>query len=685
MKSALSLVAGTAAVASEVQTNPMSTVINLMDELTAKVMKDGEAEAKAYAEYVEWCDDTAKNTNFAIEDGTKQVDKLEAKIAELTSDSEVAGTKIEEHAAAIASIEKELKDAATVREKESADFEASEKELTDALSALSRAVGILEKEMAKNPASFAQMDTSSLFSTIQALGAVLDAAAFSSIDQQKLVALAQTQDDDEGPGAPAAATYKTHSTDILDVLTEMKEKAESQLSELRKDETKTRQNYEMLKQSLEAQLAADKKGKGEQAAAKAAADEEKSASEGDLSETSKSLAASKEQLATTQSTCLEVAADHERSVAGRKEELGVIAQAKKILTDTSSGAVSQTYSFLQSGSMRLHSHADLVGSEVAAAVKALAKRQHSSALAQLASRIAAVARYGASNGADPFAKITGLIRDMIAKLENEANAEAEEKAYCDEQIAKTEFKKGELEDDIAKATSKIDRAAARSAKLKSEIKTLEGELGALAKDQAEMDQIRSETHADFETAKADLELGLTGVRKALRVLRDYYASGDSMLQQPAKPEVHDKSSGAGGGIIDILEVCESDFAKNLAQEEAAEADAQAEYEKVSQENAVTKTTKEQDVKYKGQEAKSMDETVVEYSGDRDAANNELSAVLEYYAKIKERCIAKPETYEERKRRREAEIEGLKQALTILKEETALVQRKHRSFRGSLAA
>merc|ERR1719343_848972 len=271
---------------------------------------------------------------------------------------------------------------------------------------------------------------------------------------------------------------------------------------------------------------------------------------------------------------------------------------------------------------------------------------------------------------------------MIAKLENEANAEAEEKAYCDEQIAKTEFKKGELEDDIAKATSKIDRAAARSAKLKSEIKTLEG---ALAKDQAEMDKIRFDTHADFDAAKADLELGLSGFRKALRLLRDYYASGDSMLQQPAKPEIHEESSGAGGGIIDILEVVESDFAKNLAKEEATEADAQAEYEKVSQENAVTKKVKEQDVKYKDQEAKSMDATVVEYSADRDAANNELSAVLEYYAKIKERCIAKPETYEERKRRREAEIEGLKQALTILKEETALMQRKHRSFRGSLAA
>merc|ERR1740121_2341446 len=236
--------------------------------------------------------------------------------------------------------------------------------------------------------------------------------------------------------------------------------------------------------------------------------------------TAKDLANSKEQQATARSTCLQVAADHEATVAGRTEELKAIATARGILADTSSGAVSQTYSLLQTS--KLETHSDLVGREVIEQVRRLAKQEHSSALAQLASRIAAVAHYGGANGEDVFAKIKGLIRDMIAKLEKEAGAEATEKAYCDEQIAKTEFKKGELEDDIAKMTSKIDQAAASSAQLKSEIQTLEAQLASLAKTQAEMDKIRSETHADYEVAKADLELGLSGVRQALTTLRVYY-------------------------------------------------------------------------------------------------------------------------------------------------------------------
>merc|ERR1719213_1487101 len=260
-------------------------------------------------------------------------------------------------------------------------------------------------------------------------------------------------------------------------------------------------------------------------------------------------------------------------------------------------------------------------------------------------------------------------------------------------MAKTEEKKSELEDDIAKLTAKIDKAAATSAKLKEEVKQLQAELAELAKLQAEMDKVRADQHAAYLQAKEDLELGLSGVRKALEVLRAYYEGesaamlqGESkfgaFMQQPPKPEKHEKAGGAGGGIIDILEVVEADFAKNLAEEETAEADAAADYEKVTQENKIAKVQKEQDVKYKTQEFTGLDKAIGEMTSDRATKDTELKAVLDYYEKLKDRCIAKPETYEERKRRREAEIAGLKEALKILEEETAFMQRGHRSMRGS---
>merc|ERR1719155_136564 len=102
----------------------------------------------------------------------------------------------------------------------------------------------------------------------------------------------------------------------------------------------------------------------------------------------------------------------------------------------------------------------------------------------------------------------------------------------------------------------------------------------------------------------------------------------AFMQQPAKPETFAKAEGAGQSIIDILEVCESDFANNLAKEETEEADAQADYEKTTQENKVSKAMKEQDVKYKTQESVALDKEVSELSSDRDTTNSELAAVNE---------------------------------------------------------
>merc|ERR1719253_1268880 len=102
-------------------------------------------------------------------------------------------------------------------------------------------------------------------------------------------------------------------------------------------------------------------------------------------------------------------------------------------------------------------------------VKKLAAQHHSTALNQLASRISAAVRYGGSAGEDPFAKVKSLISSMISKLEKEAEASATEKAYCDEQMGKTKKQKAELEDDVDKLTSQIDKAASRSAELKEEV------------------------------------------------------------------------------------------------------------------------------------------------------------------------------------------------------------------------
>merc|ERR1719345_242190 len=173
---------------------------------------------------------------------------------------------------------------------------------------------------------------------------------------------------------------------------------------------------------------------------------------------------------------------------------------------------------------------------------------------------------------------------------------------------------------------------------------------------------------------------------ALKVLRDYYSAGDgaALIQdgQPAAPVAHDKSSGAGGGIIGMLEVIESDFAKNLSEETTEEDTAALEYEKITQENKVSKAMAEQDVKYKTKAAAALDKAASEDSSDLESAQTELDSVLDASKNIRAMCELKPETYEERKARREAEINGLKNALSILEGEAVFLQAKKGGRRGT---
>merc|ERR1719420_2084538 len=176
---------------------------------------------------------------------------------------------------------------------------------------------------------------------------------------------------------------------------------------------------------------------------------------------------------------------------------------------------------------------------------------------------------------------------MIAKLQKEAAAEADAKAYCDEETVDNDAKKAELVEDTDKLKAKIDQATSKSTSLKAKVADLQKELAELASLQSEMDKMRADENAAYKEAKSDLEKGIAGVGAALDTLRDYYGSA-SLMQQPSPPTTHSASGDAGGSIISMLEVAEADFSKNLAQVNMEEMQAEATYEKTTQENKLTK-------------------------------------------------------------------------------------------------
>jgi hypothetical protein len=356
------------------------------------------------------------------------------------------------------------------------------------------------------------------------------------------------------------------------------------------------------------------------------------------------------------------ATEYETSQHSRSEELGALAKAKSILEEKTGGASDRAYSFIQvKSSSRVGAKEQEVKDKVVNLLQNLADKDGSKQLSFLVERVESAELMGE----DPFAKVKGLIQEMIDKLIADAAKEASHKAFCDKEMSETKAKKEDKETDLDDLGTKIDKATSKIAKLKEEIATLQEELLAIAAAQKAADKIRSEEAAAWSEAKADYESGVEGVGMALQVLRDYYAEKDEAFVQTQ----HDKAAGASTGIIGMLEVIESDFTKNLAEGSAAEAMAVEAYEKLTQDNKIATTEKSTAVEYKTKDQKETEARLAGLKEDKDSAQKEYSAIMEYWEKLQPMCIANPEPYAERKRRREAEIAGLKEALTILEEES----------------
>jgi hypothetical protein len=284
---------------------------------------------------------------------------------------------------------------------------------------------------------------------------------------------------------------------------------------------------------------------------------------------------------------------------------------------------------------------------------------------------------------DPFVKIRGLIEDMIAKLLKEAEEEATQKAFCDAEMGKSKKSQEEKTMTLDKLSSRIDGASSTIAELTESIKTLESEVATIDKAQAEATEIRTTENTDYLKASSDFKASAEAVAKAIEVLKNFYEG--SFLQVSSKTSQKSKQPEFGGAksdiastIISVLEMSEEDFTTLLAETEATEDEAAKAYKTLTDENKVSKATKQTEAKGKASEIKSLTVQLGHSKEDSASTSSELDAVNAYIDKLRPQCEEKAMSYAEKKAKREAEIEGLKEALSILDGGLALVQK--RSFR-----
>jgi len=120
-------------------------------------------------------------------------------------------------------------------------------------------------------------------------------------------------------------------------------------------------------------------------------------------------------------------------------------------------------------------------------------------------------------------------------------------------------------------------------------------------------------------------------------------------------------------------MAEEDFTTLLAETESEEDQAATAFATLSDENKVSKAEKQAEAKGKASEVKSLTVELGHSEEDKTSVSSELAAVNSYLDKLKPECESKAMSYAEKKAAREAEIAGLKEALSILDGSTVFAQ------------
>jgi len=273
---------------------------------------------------------------------------------------------------------------------------------------------------------------------------------------------------------------------------------------------------------------------------------------------------------------------------------------------------------------------------------------------------------------NPFAKVIDMVETLLEKLKEEAANEAEHKAWCDKGLKANKLKRNKKTAEVNELQAQIEELVPKIAEMAGTIEQLAAEQAELTKAIADATAIRQEEKAENTAIVADAKAGAEAVKKAHIVLKEFYASQGSLLQQQQVPEMeaYKGMQRTQGGVVGMLEVIASDFSRLKSETEASESSAAAEYETFMAESEATIKQKH-DAEFKMK--LDMDQAEFEKStAEKDLASvsAELAKANDYFEELKPSCVQVHVSFKERSAQREQEIEALKEAYRILDQKKA---------------
>jgi chromosome segregation ATPase len=681
--------------------NAVNKIIQMLNDMATQCKQEKNDEQVAFAEFESFCNNGKPKLKKQIAKGAETIETLDAEIGKLTSEVGVLGQEVGVLQSDITKFEADKKAAEAQREKDHKAFIEESTDYSESIDALDRAIAVMEEKNRDIPGASSLLQTAVSDKRLPAKA-------------QSLISAFLGLEDGESFEPPEANAYEAQSGGIIEMLKKLKDEFRAKLGECQKEEMNSNHAFNMVKQDLVDSIDNANKDIEEKLADKESKKEQIAEDKKELASTKECKAEDEHLLKNLDVECEEKMLSFEEKQKLRDDEIEAIGKAIEILSgDDVSGNAAEHLDFAQTGAASafvqfLSNSNTNHGQEgyhrkVHEFLVTESKRLHSKNLAMVAEKVMA----------DPFTKIKGLIEDMIYKLVEEANADAEKEGWCDTEMGKNKVTRDKLTEEIDGLDAAIEEGKATIMKLTQEVADLSKEIEDLDAEMTEATELRQKEKAKNKHVIMDAKAAQKAVSQATKVLKDFYekaAKATALLQTKKAPgslvqtkgikmgseewkslanpnygpldkghregmqtfgEAYTGNQDAAGGVMALLEVALSDFANLEADTKASEAESEKAYTDYMNESKRSKMTKSKKIELDNADKAAASTKLQEDIAEVKSTQDELLAADRYHEKLVPQCIDQGMSWEEVQKARQEEIASLKEALKTLEEQGSI--------------
>jgi len=687
-------IAAAATAQAEAGENPIRRIVTMLQNMQVEIEKEGEESKEMYEKFMCFCETNLAQTTKEIEEGGELVTSLESSIKEFTGQNAQIAAELAELQEEVAENTKSIEEQTGVRKEEADKFAAESTETKNSIAAIDKALPALMKGV-----SLEQQ---------KVLLAALQPLAKDTPHEQDISSLLQS-------GALTAGSTDT----IIGILKQMTENFKGNLKDMIQDEEKAIAKFEELTRSKNGEIGAANKEidglKEREAANKQGISESKE----ELEKATMALTTNQDRLVKLKKNCADKTAEYDAATKGRQIELEAIGQAVKILNDDS--ALDLFKKTVPSPSLV---QADKKTDDPAAAAWEQLQQLQVGPVQDVrpVSFVELQMTAQAKPALEPVIKLVG---NMKVQLGAEQEDDDKQKDFCKDSLAENEEGKAAKVGEVNLVEQFLKELGNKQKAVGEQITGLQDEIAKLEKALEEAGTQRAEEKKVFLKVSAEQNAAIAIIEKAKEVLGAAYGPksfaqtavqtapqdqsvadmlGLSFVQtkQVGQNQMNELDSlllqvGAdaglqgkqptdrtkqGGGIMALMDEMKHDLELELAELKHDEEESQADFDKLTEESQKSIKQKKKEITGR-QEAKArVDEKIDIQTNVKKGYDEEVESIDAKLTALHGQCDFLLENYDERKKARAQEIEGLSKSSAVLQGAKLDLNQQKTSLRGA---